>query len=215
MRRWFWLIFAAAILATPSTASATKFETPGIHRGRTLTYVGFATIGPGLALTTTSEWLKIYDFRGAWYDKHTYDEAYLKRSRVGTTMLPIGASFATLGATFVTLGPLIESYGLAKHIDIVRGPGIAGLVFFSLGAASAHAFAPFALSMSLIVGGSSMLFGAILATVQHGINVRAEKRLSPKLRERLYHPRKANKVQVAAAPTWSGSTAGVALVGVW
>lgn len=69
-------------------------------------------------------------------------------------------------------------------------------------------------SVGLIAGGSAVFFGAILASVQHGLNVRAERRMDPELRERFYPARKG-KVAMGAAPTWDGTSAGLALVGVW
>lgn len=206
------LMFAGSAAPTPAEAGDVAAQR-AVRAGRIVSDTGWGLLATGGVATGVGYGLTVYDYRGTWWDKYRYDEAYLRRERVGLVLGPAGLITMGTSVPLLMIGPAIEAVGLRQFVHITSTPGWVGLSVAGLGATlsviGAAAWAPGFTVAGVIVAS----LGFLTSIGQYAINVVVSKRLPASLREDLYKAPRKKKVTLAAAPTILEGGGGAALVG--
>lgn len=173
---------------------------PALRGGRYTSYASFGALAVGAVLVPVGAGLGVYDFRGDWFDKWKYDEAYLKRSEAQTPVMIVGAAAASLHLPLLFSGVLLEGHALRRMAHHNTSIGWVGLGMFVGGGAMLTAGIFTGVPPLLIMGGSGVVGGWACGFAQLARNMRTAKHLPDAAFDDLYRPKK--RVQVTVAPWW-------------
>jgi hypothetical protein len=175
------------------------------YAGRVTTLAGVSAIGFGLTAMGVGHGLGVYDYRGPWWDKAAYDEAFRARSKASQPLFWTGVGIGASGVPVLATGVVVEAYGLRKVRRVSVVPGWLGLSFLSV----APGFLP--LSPAITIGLAST--GLACSFVQLALNASAEAKLDDDTHHQLYD--RPHRPVIAVIPTLREGGGGVAVVGLF